>query len=102
MQLDESNLTGETKPCRKQTEAVQLPPSAATATPSADGTAYHPHDAVVPVAERTNIAFMGTLVRYAIRLWKWANSRFNNIGPDTASASSWPSAGTRSLGASGR
>lgn len=64
--MDESNLSGETKPSRKQTEAVQPSASVANATPSADGTHYHSHDAVVPVAERTNIAFMGTLVRYAL------------------------------------
>ncbi|GAA5867878.1 hypothetical protein JCM3774_004708 [Rhodotorula dairenensis] len=46
LEIDESALTGETRPAKKVTEAV------------AGG-----GGAAVPISERTNIAFMGTLVR---------------------------------------
>ncbi|KAJ3109443.1 High affinity Ca2+/Mn2+ P-type ATPase-like protein [Phlyctochytrium planicorne] len=43
LEIDESNLTGETKPCRKQAAALS--------------------GSKLPLAERSNIAHMGTLVR---------------------------------------
>ncbi|KAF9194650.1 High affinity Ca2+/Mn2+ P-type ATPase-like protein [Haplosporangium sp. Z 767] len=46
LEIDESNLTGENKPCRKQTEAII-------------GNEY----AELTITERKNIAYMGTLVR---------------------------------------
>ncbi|GAA6029522.1 hypothetical protein JCM8097_003720 [Rhodosporidiobolus ruineniae] len=48
LEIDESALTGETKPARKQTEAI------VDAGVGAGG---------LPISERTNVAFMGTLVR---------------------------------------
>lgn len=49
--IDESNLTGETEPVHKSTKAV-----------SRDSFNDQPNS-IVPVAERTNIAYMGTLVK---------------------------------------
>ncbi|GAA5981415.1 hypothetical protein JCM10908_004102 [Rhodotorula pacifica] len=49
LEIDESALTGETRPAKKQTEAI--------ADPS------HGGGAGIPISERTNVAFMGTLVR---------------------------------------
>ncbi|KAF9426303.1 High affinity Ca2+/Mn2+ P-type ATPase-like protein [Podila epigama] len=46
LEIDESNLTGENKPCRKQTEAIV-------------GSDY----AELSITERKNIVYMGTLVR---------------------------------------
>ncbi|KAF9575390.1 High affinity Ca2+/Mn2+ P-type ATPase-like protein [Mortierella alpina] len=46
LEIDESNLTGENKPCRKQTEAV-----------------VENEYAELTITERKNIAYMGTLVR---------------------------------------
>ncbi|KAF8978440.1 High affinity Ca2+/Mn2+ P-type ATPase-like protein [Entomortierella lignicola] len=46
LEIDESNLTGENKPCRKQTEAIV-------------GNEY----TELSITERKNIAYMGTLVR---------------------------------------
>ncbi|KAG0359029.1 High affinity Ca2+/Mn2+ P-type ATPase-like protein [Podila minutissima] len=46
LEIDESNLTGENKPCRKQIEAI-------------GGSDY----AELTITERKNIAYMGTLVR---------------------------------------
>src|SRR5690554_1745929 len=46
LEIDESNLTGENKPCRKQTQAII-------------GNEY----AELTITERKNIAYMGTLVR---------------------------------------
>lgn len=48
LEIDESALTGETRPARKQTEAIQ------DASIGLGG---------IPISERHNIAFMGTLVR---------------------------------------
>ncbi|GAA5858847.1 hypothetical protein JCM8547_005011 [Rhodosporidiobolus lusitaniae] len=48
LEIDESALTGETKPARKQTEAI---------VNSGLGVGG------LPISERTNVAFMGTLVR---------------------------------------
>ena len=45
LEIDESSLTGENKPCRKHTEKIEVS--------SED----------LSLAERKNIAFMGTLVR---------------------------------------
>jgi len=46
LEIDESNLTGENKPCRKQVEAIA-------------GNEY----SELTITERKNIAYMGTLVR---------------------------------------
>lgn len=46
LEIDESSLTGETEPVKKATEAVE---------PHADGK--------VGLSERSNIGYMGTLVR---------------------------------------
>ncbi|TPX71624.1 hypothetical protein CcCBS67573_g06110 [Chytriomyces confervae] len=48
-ELDESSLTGETKPMRKQVDAIEMGSSGSQSAP--------------PLAERTNIAFMGSLLR---------------------------------------
>jgi Ca2+-transporting ATPase len=48
LEIDESALTGETKPAKKQTEAI---------VDSGLGVGG------LPIAERSNVAFMGTLVR---------------------------------------
>ncbi|KAK4052906.1 High affinity Ca2+/Mn2+ P-type ATPase-like protein [Microbotryomycetes sp. JL221] len=50
LEIDESTLTGETKPAKKQTESV-------------DSRQQQTRAGVVPISERNNIAFMGTLVR---------------------------------------
>ncbi|KAJ3231600.1 High affinity Ca2+/Mn2+ P-type ATPase-like protein [Chytriomyces hyalinus] len=47
-ELDESSLTGETKPMRKQVDAIEIGSTGQCAP---------------PLAERTNIAFMGSLLR---------------------------------------
>ncbi|GAA5998595.1 hypothetical protein JCM5350_005059 [Sporobolomyces pararoseus] len=49
LEIDESSLTGETKPVKKQTEAIS--PSGGIGIGG------------LPISERNNIAFMGTLVR---------------------------------------
>ncbi|GAA5898248.1 hypothetical protein JCM8208_000195 [Rhodotorula glutinis] len=48
LEIDESALTGETKPARKQTDAI---------------TEHGVGVGGLPIAERSNVAFMGTLVR---------------------------------------
>jgi Ca2+-transporting ATPase len=49
LEIDESSLTGETKPVKKQTEAIN-----GGGRVGIGG---------LPISERNNIAFMGTLVR---------------------------------------
>lgn len=49
LEIDESSLTGETKPVKKQTEAIS--PSGGIGIGG------------LPISERNNVAFMGTLVR---------------------------------------
>ena len=51
MDVDESSLTGETVPLRKNTETL-------------------PAASKVAVADRKNIAYMGTLVRYVSQLYE--------------------------------
>lgn len=53
LEIDESNLTGETEPSKKGTDAIQID----NGGPFASMTE-------LPVTERANIAFMGTLVRH--------------------------------------
>ncbi|KAG4105484.1 PMR1-type calcium-transporting P-type ATPase [Neocallimastix lanati (nom. inval.)] len=65
LEIDESSLTGETKPCLKNTEAISRD------TPE------------INLAERKNIAFMGTLVRngygIGIVIGTGKNTEFGNI-----------------------
>lgn len=56
LEIDESSLTGETHPARKQTEPIL--PSGNTPTTPAVG-----HQETLGIAERDNTAFMGTLVK---------------------------------------
>lgn len=70
LSIDESNLTGENEPVRKQTEALNRglkPPSISDPTPSLSTVCASPATgtvgADVRLNEQTNIAFMGTLVR---------------------------------------
>lgn len=70
LSIDESNLTGENEPVRKQTEALNRgfkPPSIPDSTHSLSAACASPAagtvGADVRLNEQTNIAFMGTLVR---------------------------------------
>lgn len=49
LEIDESTLTGETRPARKQTDAITEAGAVGVGG--------------LPISERSNIAFMGTLVR---------------------------------------
>jgi Ca2+-transporting ATPase len=46
LEIDESSLTGENKPCKKHCQAIEA------------------YSEELPLAERKNIAFMGTLIRH--------------------------------------
>lgn len=70
LSIDESNLTGENEPVRKQTEALNRelkPPPISDSTRSASPAYASPAagtvGADIRLNEQTNIAFMGTLVR---------------------------------------
>lgn len=54
LEIDESNLTGETNPVHKTTDAIS--PESVTATPMSAHT-----EGPIPIGARHNIAFMGTL-----------------------------------------
>lgn len=54
LEIDESNLTGENKPVKKSTEVV-IPRSPSYSRPTTPD--------IISVSDRSNIAFMGTLVR---------------------------------------
>jgi Ca2+-transporting ATPase len=62
--IDESNLTGENEPVRKQTDLIAVSYSASgSETPSYASPAAGSVGTDVRLNDRTNIAFMGTLVR---------------------------------------
>lgn len=68
LEIDESSLTGENKPCRKHTNPIE-------------GNA-----ADLPLAERKNIGFMGTLVRRGntrrkkqCDMWYWEARNYCSI-----------------------
>ena len=66
VEIDESSLTGESMPAQKMTDTINVP-----------------HSQDLPLAERTNIAFMGTLVRHGrakgVIVGTGENSEFGDI-----------------------
>lgn len=70
LSIDESNLTGENEPASKQVDALERPPAPLnTITPSDPSSAPSESPAAgtvgvdIRLGQRTNVAFMGTLVR---------------------------------------